>query len=44
VDGENFSLDQETDGQSAIHDALNNPLDDNQSLDSDDQVSSFNHE
>jgi segregation and condensation protein B len=44
VDGENFSLDQETDGQSAINDALNNPLDDNQSLDSDDQVSSFNHE
>ncbi|MDC1210665.1 SMC-Scp complex subunit ScpB [Porticoccaceae bacterium] len=44
VDDENFSLDQETDGQSAINDALNNPLDDNQSLDSDDQVSSFNHE
>jgi len=26
VDDENFSLDQETDGQSAINDALNNPI------------------
>ena len=73
ADSENFSLDQEVDGQNAINDAFNdeasndsidndldtnalnnnllddnplddNPLDDNQSLDSDDQVSSFNHE
>ena len=72
-DSENFSLDQEVDGQNAINDAFNdeasndsidndldtnalnnnllddnplddNPLDDNQSLDSDDQVSSSNHE
>jgi len=75
ADSENFSLDQEVDGQNAINDAFNheasndsidndnalndnslddnplddnplddNPLDDNQSLDSDDQVSSSNHE
>ena len=63
VDSENFSLDQEVDGQNAINDAFNesasnesidndldtnalnnNSLDDNQSLDSDDQVSSSNHE
>jgi segregation and condensation protein B len=65
ADSENFSLDQEIDGQNAINDAFNdssrndgplnnntlnnntlnnNALDDNQSLDSDDQVSSFNHE
>ena len=70
VDSENFSLDQEVDGQNAINDAFNdsididntfdtntldtnalnnntlnnNALDDNQSLDSDDQVSSSNHE
>ena len=37
---ENFSLDQEVDGQNAINNALN----DNQNIDSDDQVSSFNHE
>jgi len=37
---ENFSLDQEIDGQNAINNALN----DNQNIDSDDQVSSFNHE
>ena len=72
-DSENFSLDQEVDGQNAINDAFNdtalndtalnntalndislndstdddnplNPLDDNQSLNSDDQVSSSNHE
>ncbi len=70
ADSENFSLDQEVDGQNAINDAFNdsididntfdtntldtnaldsntlnnNALDDNQSLDSDDQVSSSNHE
>jgi segregation and condensation protein B len=64
ADSENFSLDQEIDGQNAINDAFNdnsrndgplnntlnnntlnnNALDDNESLDSDDQVSSFNHE
>lgn len=73
ADSENFSLDQEVDGQNAINDAFNdtalnntalnntalndislndstdddnplNPLDDNQSLNSDDQVSSSNHE
>ena len=78
ADSENFSLDQEVDGQNAINDAFNdtafndtalddtalddtalnntdfndsadhdnplNPLDDNESLDSDDQVSSSNHE
>jgi segregation and condensation protein B len=53
VDSENFSLDQEVDGQNAINDAFNhetssdsphNPLDDTESLDSDDQVSSSNHE
>ena len=73
ADSENFSLDQEVDGQNAINNAFNdeasndsidndldtnalnnnllddnplddNPLDDNQSLDSDDQVSSSNHE
>jgi segregation and condensation protein B len=73
ADSENFSLDQEVDGQNAINDPFNheasndsidndldtnalnnnllddnplddNPLDDNQSLDSDDQVSSSNHE
>ena len=37
---ESFSLDQEVDGQNAINNALN----DNQNIDSDDQVSSFNHE
>ena len=37
---ENFSLDQEIDGQNAINNALN----DNQNIDADDQVSSFNHE
>ncbi len=37
---EDFSLDQEVDGQNAINNALN----DNQNIDSDDQVSSFNHE
>jgi len=40
AEAENFSLDQEVDGQSAINNALN----DNQNIDSDDQVSSFNHE
>ena len=53
ADSENFSLDQEVDGQNAINHAFNhetnsdsphNPLDDTESLDSDDQVSSSNHE